>query len=223
VAAAQARRLEEQLDALRKGVYLGDGRNDVPYSRQRHDDVTIQIADLDTRLRENEARAAQIEKQLAEEEDRVRRLESANIRMPFPGVIWRNAVVSGSNVVVGNELLRVLDCRDLFVDILVSEVDYDEIFPGRKARIRLVGRADTLAGEVMSVRGSQAVVEEVILAATPPKSQGRNARIRVSIEGSELNDDYANFCQVGRTVQVRFESRTLPLERWIKAIWFSIT
>ena len=49
--------------------------------------------------------------------------------MPFEGVIWRNNVVEGSHVIAGNELLQVLDCRDLFVDILVSEVDYDESTP----------------------------------------------------------------------------------------------
>ena len=64
------------------------------------------------------------------------------------GVIWRNNVVEGSHVIAGNEPLQVLDCRDLFVDILVSEVDYDEIYPGRDAQIRLLGRSDALDGKV---------------------------------------------------------------------------
>jgi hypothetical protein len=143
--------------------------------------------------------------------------------MPFVGVIWRNNVVEGSHVIAGNELLQVLDCRDLFVDILVSEVDYDEIYPGRDAQVRLLGRADALDGHVLSVRGSAAVVEDVILAAKLPQSRGKDARIRVALPESALNTDYANFCQVGRSVQVRFRTRSLPIVRWFKALWFSIT
>lgn len=216
-------RLTRQLEAVRRGVFVGDGRNDVPYSRQRQDEVTIQLADIDARLRENEARVEQIEKQLAEEKDRIRRLEFAAMTMPFEGVVWRNNVVAGSNVVVGNELTRVLDCRDLFVDILVSEVDYDEIFPGRAAEVRLLGSHQILKGQVISVRGSAAVVEETTLAATPPQSRGRNARIRVGLAPSDLQTDYENFCQVGRSVQVRFDTRSFPIKRWLSSLWFSIS
>ena len=48
-------RLQYQLDGISQGVYVGDGRNDVPYSRQRMDEVTIQLAEIDVRLKENEA------------------------------------------------------------------------------------------------------------------------------------------------------------------------
>jgi multidrug resistance efflux pump len=222
VARMELTRLEKQVEGIRRGTYVGDGRNDVPYSRQRMDEVTIQLADVDARLRENEAREEQIEKQLIEEQDRIKRLEAADITMPFEGVIWRNNVVVGTNVVVGHELIRVLDCRDLFVDILVSEVDSDEIAPGRAAEIRLLGRGEILSGQVISVRGSAAVVEESILAATPPQSRGKSARIRVSVEQSDLEKDYQNFCQVGRSVQVRFATPAFQLRRWVNSLWFSI-
>lgn len=218
-----ARRIEERLAALEQGVFVGDGQNDVPYSRQRRDDILIQIADIDQRIAENETRAEETALQLAEETLRVQSLTGATLAAPFDGVVWRNNVVNGSNVVVGNELMRMLDCRDLFVDILVPEVDYDEIFPGRSAEVRLLGRADVIRGEVLSVRGSAAVVEEVTLAATPPAAQGRNARIRVALEPSDLNDDFLNYCQVGRSVQVRFDTRNVPWRRWWSSVWFSIS
>ena len=223
VALAEMEGFNRQLEAVGRGVFVGDGRNDVPYSRQRQDEVTIQLTDVDVRLRENEARVHQIEKQLQEEQDRIKRLEFAESRMPFDCVIWRNNVVIGTNVVVGSELQRILDCRDLFIDILVSEADHDEIYPGRSAEIRLLGRSEVLEGDVVSVRGSAAAVEETTLAATPPQSRGKNAQIRVALAPSLINTDFPNFCQVGRTAQVRFESRTFPLKRWLNALWFSIT
>jgi multidrug resistance efflux pump len=222
-AKAELARLSQHLDAMKQGIFVGEGRNDVPYSQQRIDEVTIQLAELQFRDKDLKARIAQFNMQHDDEHERNRALSYAIIRMPFEGVIWRNNVVAGSHVLEGNELLQVLDCRDLFVDIIVSEVDYDEIFPGRAAEVRLLGRADTLEGKVLSVRGSAAVVADVVLAAKPPQSRGRDARIRVGLAESSLNTDYANFCQVGRSAQVRFRTRSLPIVRWFRALWFSIT
>ncbi|MGD9882359.1 HlyD family secretion protein [Reyranella sp.] len=223
IAQAELERLSQQLDAAKQGVFIGEGRNDVPYSQQRIDEVTMQLAELELRERELKARLRQLEIQHDEEHERNRDLGYAVLRMPFGGVIWRNNVVEGAHVIEGQELVQLLDCRDLFVDILVSEVDYDEIYPGRDAQVRLLGRSDALKGQVLAVRGSAAVVEDVILAAKSPQGTGRNARIRVNLPESALNVDYANFCQVGRSVQVRFSTRSLPIIRWLKALWFSIT
>jgi len=222
-AQAELVRLSQHLDAMKQGIFVGEGRNDVPYSQQRIDEVTIQLAELQFRDKDLKARIAQFKTQHDDEHERNRALSYAIIRMPFEGAIWRNNVVTGSHVLEGNELLQVLDCRDLFVDIIVSEVDYDEIFPGRAAQVRLLGRADTLEGKVLSVRGSAVVVADVILAAKPPQSRGRDARIRVGLAESSLNTDYGNFCQVGRSAQVRFRTRSLPIVRWFRALWFSIT
>ncbi len=223
IARAELERLNQQLDALKRGVFIGEGRNDVPYSQQRLDEVTIQLADLEFREADLKARIDQLQIQHDDEHERNRVMTYVALRMPFDGVIWRNNVVEGSHVVAGNELLQVLDCRDLFVDILVAEVDYDEIYPGREAQVRLLGRSDALEGQVLSVRGSAAVVDDVVLAAKLPQSRTRDARIRVALPDSALHTDYANFCQVGRSVQVRFRTRSLPIVRWLKALWFSIT
>jgi hypothetical protein len=132
-------------------------------------------------------------------------------------------VREGSNVVQGAELARILDCSELVVDILLGENQYDEIYPGRAAQVRLVGRDDIFVGDVQSVRGSAADVEEKMMAALLPEQKGKNARIRVRLAPSSLNTDYENFCQVGRTAQVRFESRRFPIARWLRSLWFSIS
>jgi multidrug resistance efflux pump len=216
--------LEQKLAAVRKGVFIaGDGQNDVPYSRQRQDEVIVRISDIDTRISENETRAAQIARQMVEEENRVKSLETATVPVPFDGVVWRSSVINGSNVILNSELMRILDCRELFVDILVPEINYDEISPGREAQIRLLGRGDVFEGKVQSVRGSAAVIDENALAANLPVTKERNARIRVGLPPSVLNTDSANFCQVGRSVQVRFARSSIPWARWLESLWFSIS
>lgn len=215
--------LQQRLNALRQGIFVsGDGQNDVPYSRQREDEVVVRISDLNSRIAENETRAAEVEKQLIEEGSRVSSLESATATAPFDGVVWGRSIVNGSNIVLNNELVRLLDCRELFVDILVPEVDYDEIYPGLAAQVRLFGRSDVFKGVVTSVKGSSAGVESDSFAAGLPETSQRNARIRVRLEPSFMNGDFANFCQVGRTVQVRFPKHSIGLSNWVKNLWFSI-
>ncbi|ULR47521.1 HlyD family efflux transporter periplasmic adaptor subunit [Rhizobium sp. K102] len=215
--------LEQRLNAVRQGIFVfGDGQNDVPYSRQREDEVVVRINDLNSRIAENETRAGEVQKQLVEERNRVGSLESATAIAPFDGVVWSRSIVNGSNVVLNNELMRLLDCRELFVDILVPEVNYDEIYPGLVAQVRLFGRSDIFQGTVISVRGSSASVETDSFAASLPPSTQRNARIRVRLDPSFMDDDFANFCQVGRTVQVRFSKRGINLSNWVKSLWFSI-
>ncbi|WP_046117441.1 HlyD family secretion protein [Ensifer aridi] len=215
--------LQQRLDALRRGIFVGgDGQNDVPYSRQRQDEVILRINDLNTRIAENKTRAIQVSQQIVEEERRVNRLGMAVVPSPFDGVVWSRNIVSGSNVVLNNEMMRVLDCRELFVDILVPEVDYDEIYPGREAEVRLFGRVDVFKGQVQAVKGSSAVVEKDALAANEPETDERNARIRILLAPSALNSDFANFCQVGRTAQVRISKDNLRLTQWIKGLWFNL-
>ncbi|MDC9837344.1 MULTISPECIES: HlyD family secretion protein [Rhizobium] len=215
--------LQQRLNAVRQGIFVfGDGQNDVPYSRQREDEVVVRINDLNSRIAENETKATEVQKQLIEEGNRVGSLESATAIAPFDGVVWSRSIVNGSNVVVNDELMRLLDCRELFVDILVPEVSYDEIYPGLVAQVRLFGRSDVFKGTVISVRGSSASVETDSFAASLPPSTQRNARIRVRLDPSVMNDDFANFCQVGRTVQVRFSKHGIDVSNWVKSLWFSI-
>ena len=215
--------LQQRLNAVRQGIFVfGDGQNDVPYSRQRQDEVVVHISDLNSRIAENETRATEVEKQLTEEGIRVSSLESATATAPFDGVVWSRNIVNGSNVVLNNELMRILDCRELFVDILVPEVDYDEIHPGLAAQVRLLGRSDIFKGSVVSVKGSSAATETDSFAASLPVSSQRNARIRVRLEPSFMNGDFESFCQVGRTVQVRFPRHGIGFSNWVKNLWFSI-
>jgi multidrug resistance efflux pump len=225
IAKAELDRLGYQLEALKRGTFVGEGRNDVPYSQQRTDEIMIQMANVEAQAITERARIQQLSKQLVIERTRNDRFTYSPVQMPFQGVIWRNNVVAGSNVIAGNELMRLLDCRDLFVDILVNEVDYDEIKPGEDAEVRLLGTSEVIPGKVVSVRGASAAVEEVTLAAVPPVSRGKSARIRVALAKSEMQTDYANFCQVGRTVQVRIAraSNNIPMLHWVKSLWFSIT
>jgi hypothetical protein len=58
----------------------------VPYSQQRMDEVSIQLADAQFRERDLEARLTQLESQLNLERRRNRSLRYAPVTMPFDGI-----------------------------------------------------------------------------------------------------------------------------------------
>ncbi|MBO0237192.1 hypothetical protein, partial [Vibrio parahaemolyticus] len=64
IAKAELDRLHQQLDALKRGTFVGEGRNDVPYSQQRGDEVAIQLANVEAQAKIERARIHLLEKQL---------------------------------------------------------------------------------------------------------------------------------------------------------------
>jgi len=216
-------RLMRKRDAVHKGIFIEEGRNDVPYSLQRIDEVSMNLLTLATRQDELEARLVKLKQQITDEEERLNKLSYAVLRTHTPGVMWRNFIVLGSNVIVGTQLVDILDCRNLFVDIIVHEVNYDDIYPGHEAEVRLFGRNEVVNGNVTYVRGSHADFESKVLAATLPRTEGKYAKIRVQLNYSEMNTDYQNFCQVGRTAHVRLRTSGLSIVKWLRHLWFSIS
>ncbi|MGT2478287.1 hypothetical protein ACU4GR_03875 [Methylobacterium oryzae CBMB20] len=85
IAKAELERLQRQLDALKRGTFVGEGRNDVPYSQQRTDEVTIQLANVEAQIRIEKARTQQLSLQLSLERSRNDRLSFVAVQVPFKG------------------------------------------------------------------------------------------------------------------------------------------
>src|SRR4029079_4408252 len=83
IAKAELERFRQQLDAAKQGVFIGEARNDVPYSQQRIDEVTIQLAELEFREKDLKALIDQFETQRRDEHERNQTLSYASVRMPF--------------------------------------------------------------------------------------------------------------------------------------------
>jgi hypothetical protein len=76
---------------------------------------------------------------------------------------------------------------------------------------------------VLSVRGGSAIIEKDAFAASQPVTTAHSARIRLSLAPSVLNTDFGNFCQAGRSVQVRLSKHDFGFKKWIESLWFSIS
>jgi multidrug resistance efflux pump len=219
-AQAGVRHLSDELEALRLGHYLGpaDGGNDVPYSQQRIHDLEIRQHDLNAKVAEFTARAAQVQKQLHIETERLGRHKGAVLKAPIDGVVWRRPLTAGSPVTRQTPVLQLLDASDIFVDALVPARYVGDIRPGDKVVIQLIGTREEVPGSVQDVLGQVALGEDRALAAEVPKLGKREVHVLVAFDGEPPSSDRFHPYHIGQPVEVRFAHRTGPLRRLVNLV-----
>lgn len=211
---ARIRLLETEKQAVKRFVYLGEGRNDVPYTQQRLDDVRLQITDAAARLRENEQRNSEIRMQINKERESMAVSREVTLHSPSKGVLWRKFGSNGTEVVIGTDLAHVISCDNLFLDVAVPESSLASFEIGKPVQYRLIGSTQWLVGHIDAVTGSGNNLQDVTLVAHLQREK-KDARIFVKVQSSDLDKPEANLCFAGRKVDVK-----VPRE-WRPSVWLS--
>lgn len=189
-----------ELDAAKKGLFVGDSYNDLPRSAQRLDEVRQQILDGSARVEENKGRLAYLEKELAAEQEQFSSHWTADVTAPVRGRIWETLTASGEEVRTGQDLLRILDCAGAVVTATVSEAVYNKLWVGQPAQFRLRGERQQYAGHVvgltgLAAAGSNFAIEQTALTREP-------YHVTIAFPGLAERRE----CNVGRTGQVTFDT-----------------
>lgn len=201
-------------EALEAGIFLDAGSDDVPYSRQRMDQLAIELAHARASRDEARDRLPGIEAQLEAERARIEKAEAYRLVAPFDALVWRLPSPEGSTVAVGTELVVLLECGSIFLDLAVSESQFDTILPGDTLAYRLIGDDRTHEGTVVSLRGSGSVQGDTELAALLGGGGRKDFRVWVSVEPGDLELTPANFHQIGRRVEAKIQRRFRPGAWW---------
>lgn len=188
--------------AVHDQVYLGQGRNDVPYSQQKLEDLRIQMTELHTRLRETQSRVQQIQHQLTQSGDGQKSQQEAPFNAPVQGLLWRKFFANGSEVTASAELAQVIHCRDAFVDVAVPESQLHHMSPGTLVQYRLLGTSDWLQGQVRATSGSGNTGVDMTLAAHLRRERNEG-RVLVDIRPQDLPQPESSLCYAGRVVDVK--------------------
>jgi len=205
-------RLQAQLKALQEGIFVNvDGRTDVPYQKQRIDDISMRQHDLDSKIREAEIREAALKKATALEEARFQKMSKATIKAPFNGVAWRVFSSKGSHVDTTKPLLEMVDCSNVFVDTSIHERYFSKLKPGDPVTVRLVGDHQILKGKVQSVRGgSLSESSTAFLAGATQVLRPHEIQVMVKINEEDVEKGTkGDFCYMGRTGEVTFDNLKL--------------
>lgn len=211
---ARIRLLETEKQAVKSFVYLGEGRNDVPYTQQRLDDVRLQITEVAARLRENERRSADVQLQISQERESMAVSREVRMQSPSTGVLWRKFGSNGTEVVIGTDLAHVITCDNLFLDVAVPESSLESFEIGKPVQYRLIGSTTWLTGQIHAVTGSGNNLQDTTLVAQLQREK-KDARIFVKINAADLSKPQENLCFAGRKVDVK-----VPRE-WRPSVWLS--
>ena len=199
--------LENYLAATNAGTFLGQGNNDSPYSKQRMDQLVIELALADTAVKEATSRLDGINQQIEKERERLEKMKKFKVIAPFDGLVWHKPLTEGSTVVIGNELIVMLDCSKIFLEVMLSEVQFDHIKAGQVIKYRLFGDVNFHKGTIVALRGAETKMDEKNKAASLKKDEKREFRIWIKINPEDLDLKPENFYQVGRHIEVRLPKK----------------
>jgi multidrug resistance efflux pump len=205
-ATATLARREADLVAARAGIMLADSNwSDVPYSRQRLDEIDIRLTSLHNDEGVLLAAITEIEAKYAADQARIARLSREELTAPVNGVVWRSWVAPGAAVVHGAPLLEVIDCNRVYVEATTRERFFESLAPGQRVRVRLEGSGEDIPGTIRSIVGPGASL------ATPANVSAINhpnrteAQLIVDIDRGALPATPGNTCNVGRSAKVYFD------------------
>lgn len=205
--------LENALAAARAGVFIGDGYNDAPNAQQRRVELETVLAGLQADFRAAQSRVAALDARVEAEQVAVNRLAAAEIRSTVDGQVWEVLAADGERLQRGEPVLRLVDCRSLFVTLSVTETVYNRLRIGDAAEFRLAASGDVYPGTVTRLAGSGAATVYSNLAVAPSQRHLERYDVALSVPGLLADPDLQ--CPVGRTGRAFFETR--PLD-WFRTL-----
>jgi len=194
---------EVELEAARRGQYVGDTYNDRPSSLQQADELSLRIVEAEADLGSHEQRLAKLRAELDAEAARYSELSSAALTSPIDAQVWEVLVSPGEEVRKGQDLLRLLDCSGALVTVTVRESVFNQLRLGDKAQFRFSGESGTHEGTIARMSGAAAPPDNLAIQQTGPSSAG----YRIAVSVPELASAR---CAVGRTGTVVFNPSAGP-------------
>jgi multidrug resistance efflux pump len=189
--------IEVELEAARRGEYVGDSYNDRPSSLQHADDLSIRVAETESELSAHDQRLAKLHAARDAEAARYSELSSVVLPSPTEALVWEVLVAPGEEVRKGQDLLRLLDCSGVIVSVTVRESVFNQLRLGDNAQFRFSGQSRRYNGTIVRMSGSAAPPDNLAIQPTGLSSGGY--RIAVSVP-----DLAATQCSVGRSGTVVF-------------------
>jgi multidrug resistance efflux pump len=186
-----------ELEAARRGEYVGDTYNDRPSSLQQADELSIRIAEAEAELSARDRRLAKLYAERDAEAARYSDFSSAVLSSPVEGQVWEVLISPSEEVRKGQDLLRLLDCSGALLTTTVRESVFNELRLGDKAQFRFSGQSRRYDGVIVRMSGTAAPPDNLAIQPTGLTSAGY--RVAVSIP-----DLASSPCAVGRTGTVVF-------------------
>ncbi len=223
VADARVGQLRAALASARRGVVVDESGQDAPYSQQRTDQLTIDVARLRAERDGLKAELVALESghsttgfgDEAASRDEALSANSVALRAPTAGLVWTAPVAAGTRVLKGAPIVSLVDCRQAYLEAAVSPRDADHIRVGQSVLVHFAGQTQEYRARVESIRGGGLRPDQSSAAQLITPNREGDSHVILGLDTATIGSSAEHFCHVGRHAKVVFadEAPYRPLTR----------
>ncbi|WP_225670368.1 HlyD family secretion protein [Bradyrhizobium hereditatis] len=124
-----------QLDALSKGIYVGDELVALNNLAQKRRDINLDATRMEIEEKQQSAVLADLERLIETEQKRLANLAEADVLSRGPGKVLTIGAAMGRHVNAGDTISSIVDCNNPFVVAIFSYRQGQNMMPGTRVRI----------------------------------------------------------------------------------------
>jgi multidrug resistance efflux pump len=203
-----------QLDALKRGIYVGEDLVAINNLTQKRRDIDLDAKRMDIEEKEFSAVIADQQHLIDLEQNRLESLTAANVRTAAKGKVLTVGAAKGRHVSAGDTVASVVDCDQRFVVAIFSYRQGQNMKAG--TRVRIDGNVSA-SGVVNAVLPKTSDKADERFAVPFPQTERRElyAIITPDDSGQEVHEAtsssaQAPACPVGQWVTVTRENGVVP-------------
>jgi multidrug efflux pump subunit AcrA (membrane-fusion protein) len=217
-AKAELARLTVEASAFAVGINTRDGQNNVPYSRQRLDEIALKRADIANQRATLLARDGSLMAEVDRETKWLASQTQAESLASGQSVVWQRPVAVGTDVSKGDVLVELVDCSDMYVMARIPADKASVIALGEQVDVVIAGVDNAVPGKVRIVRSLVATSDPRGTSASGLAAPGaeRLAEVEIAVDGRNIPSIGGNFCGIGSGARVRFSVRSIFSDLWPK-------
>jgi hypothetical protein len=216
---AKLNQIIAQLDAVQKGIFVGDNLNGLSVLAQKRRDVAFDAQRWEIEESQLAASIAGQQTLLRAEGKRLDELAEAELRVNDGGFILNVGAAPGRHVNAGDSLATLVDCDRAFVVAIFSYRQAQELSVGTPVRIYDPARNAAQSGRVTEILPKTNDKNDQQYAVPFPQTERRemyvlatidNAAGPPSVKDEQTNPQVTNPCSVGQWVTVSRKNSWLP-------------
>jgi multidrug resistance efflux pump len=124
-----------QLDALTKGIYVGDDLTAINVLAQKRRDIDLDAKSMEIEERQQSGLIANLQQIIDVERERLEKLSAASVISSGSGTVLTVGAATGRHVSPGDTIASVVDCDKRFVVAIFSYRQGESMKPGTRVRI----------------------------------------------------------------------------------------
>ncbi|MBD2461919.1 HlyD family efflux transporter periplasmic adaptor subunit [Oscillatoria sp. FACHB-1407] len=225
-AEAEVRRAQEVVEASKEEVGASRSRTIMSQYPSLSNTFTQDISQLKEQIQSYSAQMATLRTEVLSAEQRLKQARSLysdrqdlEIAAPMTGVVYRTEQEGNEQVNRSEPILTLLDCSDLWIEVVMSAKDASQINTQRPVSVELAGYSDPMVGEVdlmqpisgvnLNEEQNRRTQVQALVPVIPPHLLAQPlTRVTVRVPPPTNYEQSQQFCGVGQGARLTFSKQS---------------